>query len=167
MRKTFEVVDGFYAHPETLRARALREDTQPYIDPDAVARIRQLLGMTADRLHLRVDAGRFVIRGENVPADDGPKQDEADWVALAFLSTAEPPGSGLSFWQVPNTRQPSVSPAPTAFIPVRHNRLVLYRPAALSRQATAGFGRLPAEAWLHHDLRFDVRPGQEGQARAQ
>ncbi|MET9914237.1 hypothetical protein ABZZ74_47335 [Streptomyces sp. NPDC006476] len=167
MRKTFEVVDGFYVRPETVRSRALREDGQPYVDPGAVARIHELLGMTAERLRLRPDAGRFVIRGQDVPADVGPQHDEADWVALAFLSTAEPPGSGVSFWQVSDARDRSVSSVPTAFIPVRHNRLVLYRPAALGLQATAGFGRLPADAWLHHDLRFDVRPGQEGQARAQ
>lgn len=167
MRKTFEVVDSFYANPEAVRSHALEEDGRRYVDTQAVSRIRELLGTTEDRLLVQPDAGRFVVRGRDVPDDDEPRQDEADWVAVTFLSAAEPPDSGLSFWRVSNASEGAEHRLRTAFIPLRHNRMILYRPAALRPQATAGFGSGPADAWLHHELRFDVRRGREGEARAE
>ncbi|MFE0421348.1 hypothetical protein [Streptomyces sp. NPDC058953] len=185
MRKTLEVVDDFHPNPAALTRRVLHasgsataDPAAPsrgrfvgprYIDPRTIAAIGDLLGITADRTVPQPDTGRFVLRDHDVPGDDAPRPERVDWMAILFLS---PPtlrsDAGLTFWR---QRAGAVGPegwTECAFVPVRFNRLVLYRPSKVRRQASPGFGGGVADGWLSHECGVDLDPTTEGgRSRAQ
>ncbi|KAF0646846.1 MULTISPECIES: hypothetical protein [Streptomyces] len=180
MRKTLEVVDGFHPNPAALTSRALDApvitDGEPaapgrgrlvgpcHVDPWASATVSSLLGTRADRTVPPPDGGRFVLRNKDVPGDDAPHREPTDWTAIVFLSAAPPPGAGLTFLlQQPGGPGDWVE---CAFIPVRFNRLVLYRSSVLSRRASPGFGTGLADGWLSHEWGFDIVPLPERTAHA-
>ncbi|MEU7327998.1 hypothetical protein [Streptomyces parvus] len=177
MRKTLEVVDDFHPNPAALMGRALDEPDRTvaktaapgcgryvgpcYVDPWAAAAVSSLLGATAEGIVAPPFAGRFVLRDKDVPGDDVPHRGPTDWTAVVFLSSAPPPQAGLTF-----LRQPSGALddwVECAFIPLRFNRMVLYRSSVLGYRASPGFGSGLADGWLSHEWRFGlVLPPERG-----
>ncbi|MBM7771682.1 hypothetical protein JOD54_001886 [Actinokineospora baliensis] len=166
MRKTFEVVDDFHPNPTAVRARALAGDPAG-VDADSLSRVAAVLGAAPDRIALGPDAGRVVHRGADVPADERPRTDPAEWVAVVCLSATPPPGAGISLWRA---HPESGDWFESAFVPLRFNRAVLLRAASVRRGLTAGFGLEPADGWLCQEYDFDLRPvaerAEEGNGRA-
>lgn len=123
MRKTIEVVDGFYRDPMERRELALRSPwvatgpglsagfdawTEAFVDHEATERLGTLIGRPAGSSFPSL-SGRFTFVGaEESDSDDAgrgqrpatPHVHDEHWAALVYLATPDDgPSSGIAFYR--------------------------------------------------------------------
>lgn len=186
MKKSIEVVDGFYRDPLTRRERALGSVwTEPgdamafdawtqelFPDPEATALLAALLGHSPDA-PLPTLAGRFTFVGTDGGGQVAPHVHDERWAALVYLA---PPqngfSSGVEFYRptsdaAPRTWGSSGAHAvhhpdlweETMYVPLIFNRMVLFQGAIAHRCAGRGFGRTPADGRIAQLFLFDEPDG--------
>jgi hypothetical protein len=171
MKKSIEVVDGFYRDPRTRRERALGSGWTEELFPDqeATARLGELLGLDAS---LPTLSGRFTFVG----ADDGgqvaPHVHDEQWAALVYLAPPEDGfSSGVEFYKPTSDAAPGLWGSSgahavhhhdgweeTMYVPLICNRMVLFQGAIAHQCAGRGFGATPADGRVAQLFLFD-EPG--------
>lgn len=182
MRKSIEVVDGFYRDPLTRRERALGSVwTKPgdaatfdawtqelFPDPEATARLAALLGYSPDA-QLPTLAGRFIFAGAEGSEHAAPHVHDEGWAALVYLAPSQGGfSSGIEFYRpsaytgsgawgssgAHAVHHPDLWEE-TMYVPLTFNRLVLFQGSIAHRCASRGFGRTPADGRIAQLFLFD------------
>jgi hypothetical protein len=186
MKKSIEVVDGFYCDPLARRECALGSawtesgdvtdfdawTEELFPDPEAMARLAALLGHGPDA-PLPMLAGRFTFVGADGAGQVTPHVHDEQWAAL--VSLAPPQGgfsSGIEFYRptsdassgtwgssgVHAVHHPDLWEE-TTYVPLIFNRMVLFQGAIAHRCAARGFGRTPADGRVAQLFLFDESDG--------
>jgi hypothetical protein len=185
MKKSIEVVDGFYRDPLARRERALGSEwTDPgdaaafdawtqelFPDPEATARLAALLGHGPDA-SLPTLAGRFTLVGTDNGEPVAPHVHDEQWAALVFLA---PPQdgfcSGVEFYRpTPDAASGAWGSSgahavhhydgweETMYVPLICNRMVLFQGSIAHQCAGRGYGATPADGRVAQLFLFD-EPG--------
>lgn len=161
MRKTIEVVDGFYRDPETWRSRA-RQATfvagddgtrtrAAFSSEEAIVKIAEILGKRPESEADDADFGYFATLSAASDDDHVPHQDSIGWVGIVSLAT-EHSGAWVSF-HADGTNDPA---GETLRIPMDPNRLVLFRADRLFHRVSP-LAEAEAEAVTETDADTDRR----------
>lgn len=183
MQKTIEVVDGFYRKPVAVRELALRnsEWIQPSTDEvgmysarttayaadeEARARIFEVLRRTPVGDREMAIRGFFTFIGASASDRLVPHVHDADWAGVVYLSLPEQCSGGIAFYQRanavtldPTTHASSIPSSQaweeTMYVPMRFNRMVLFRASFLFHRAACGFGQTPESGRLAQVFLFN------------
>jgi hypothetical protein len=170
MQRTIEVVDQFYRDPMAVRERALKnsEWIQPSAGEDSMydartttytaeeearERLLKILGRPAVDGETAI-RGFFTFIGESANDRLVPHVHDAHWAAVVYLTLPDQCSGGIAFYQLPNADIPDAktdgylaqsSPTweETTSIPMRFNRMILFKASTLFHRATHGFGQTP------------------------
>lgn len=167
MRRMIEVVDGFHREPGVLREYALKEctwsregldthlhETMRTRESASVEHLDRLSALTGEAQDLapRTDAGHFTFAG-NGPVDPAePRLGRAEWTALVSLTPESGPSASLSFFGTDTDTGPGPE---TLLVPLRYNRMVLFRSAGIHHTITPGQGDAPSSGRLLQVFAFE------------
>lgn len=179
MKKSIEVVDGFYRDPHTRRERALGSGwTEPgdaaafhawteelVPDQEATARLGDLLGLDGA---LPTLSGRFTFVGGSAGEQDtAPHVHDEQWAALVYLAE-DGFSSGVEFYQPTSDAAPGLWGSSgahavhhhdgweeTMYVPLIFNRMVLFQGTIAHQCAGRGFGATPADGRVAQLFLFD------------
>ena len=176
MQRTIEVVDQFYRDPMAVRELALKnsEWIQPSVgedgiydarttaysaDEEARERLLRILGRAPVDDRETVIKGFFTFIGKGANDRLVPHVHNADWAAVVYLSLPNQCSGGMAFYRRTNAKmpdektddrltQPSQAWEETTYIPMRFNRMILFKASILFHRATHGFGQTPESGRL-------------------
>ncbi|MET8628879.1 hypothetical protein ABZW30_34955 [Kitasatospora sp. NPDC004669] len=161
-----EVVDGFHADPDRVRhvvtgaewtplsgavgAGALRT-RQCFPTTEATAGLTALLGREPE-FDAGADAfGFYTFVSAGSAAHTEADTARANWAAVLYLTPPHLCSGGISFLRDAETEAPEI----TMHVPIRFNRLVLFRPNRVPHRASAGFGTDPLNGRLTQVFLFN------------
>jgi len=171
------VVDDFYRNPTTVREFALQHsewtpasrDERAFCDSrtnetagtdEANARIAQIMG-GENKGNKSSISGYFTFIGDGAQERLAIHADPSDWVGVIFLSSPDQGSGGISFYRRCD-RQSTLDEQfeETVYLPMKFNRLVLFRGSTLFHRASSGFGRTPESGRLAQVLQVNDVNGQ-------
>lgn len=195
MRKTIEVVDGFYRDPMRRRELALGSEwvaatgdgpptfdqrtRRSFPDEEATERIAALLALGGDR-PLPTLSGHFTFVGDGGHERIAPHVHDTGWAAVVCLSWPDEFSTGIAFYRpatehralgawgsagVHEVRHPDRWEE-TMYVPLRFNRAVLFAASAVHHRAGWGFGREPRTGRVAQVFHFDEPTGDGEPCRA-
>lgn len=182
MRKTIEVVDEFYRDPMQVRKLALQSEWIPasddepraydartiesFTDDEATARIAAILGIAGG--DMTTLSGYFTFVGEGGRTRLVPHVHDTDYAAIVYLSLPEEFSSGIAFYRSAARQAAGLWGSDglhtvdhpdgweeTMYVPMRFNRMVLFRASSVFHRAGVGFGDAPESGRLAHVFLFN------------
>lgn len=171
MQRAIEVVDQFYRDPILVRERALKhsEWIQPSAGEDGIYDARttaypaneearesllKIFGRTSNGDRDTTIEGFFTFIGEGANDRLMPHVHTANWAAVVYLTLPEHCSGGIAFYQRTDAGIPEAKTdgslkrssqvwEETTYIPMRFNRMILFKASTLFHRAVHGFGRTP------------------------
>jgi hypothetical protein len=170
MKKTLEIVDGFYGNPMRQRERALASvsakqngerrsasgdaGSSHVADDEAARRIAEILGLAAGSSPATV-RGYMAFRDRDARDPLATPLAQTDWAGIVCLSEPEECAGSIWFY-----RRSQVPQRETLSIPMRFNRMVLFRPSELGHGVRLESERASGPGLLTQILAVDGGPSR-------
>ena len=170
MKKTLEVVDDFYGNPMHQRERALASvsakqngehrrasddgRSTDVIDDEAAERIAEILGLSGSSSPPMV-RGYVAFRDPDARDPLAMQLGQTEWAGIVCLSPPDECAGSIWFY-----RQGDVPQRETLFIPMRFNRMVLFRPSELGHGVRLESNKTPDPGLLTQILAVDGEPSR-------